>query len=184
MFDIRPTKLAGCFELTSVVRRDARGFFVKTFHRTFFEQNGLASDFKEHYYSSSNAATLRGMHFQRPPHDHEKLVCCLSGEVLDVVVDLRVGSPTYGQADRIVLSQERGNLLYIPCGLAHGFYTLSAPAIMLYTVTTEYQPTHDAGIHWRSVPVEWPNHDPIVSERDAGFPMLEDFQSPFVYSDP
>jgi len=181
MFELRQTELAGCVELTSIKRSDNRGYFVKTFHDSFFTQHGLAGGFKEQYYSMSNARCLRGMHFQLPPFDHEKLVFCISGAVQDVVVDLRVGSPTYGKTERVVLSEERSNMLYIPRGFAHGFYVLTANAVMVYNVTSEYAPSHDTGIHWRSVPNLWPDADPIISDRDAGFLMLEDFKSPFVY---
>jgi len=179
MFDLRPLRIPGCVELTPVKRSDNRGFFVKSFHWTFFAEHGLSGDFKEQYYSMSTQGCLRGMHFQTPPHDHEKLVYCVAGSVLDVVVDLRGGSPTYGQADSVVLSSEHCNQLYIPRGLAHGFYVLSPQATMIYNVTSEYAPACDAGIHWKSVPFAWTDHDPILSERDQAFPMLQDFVSPF-----
>ena len=182
MFDLRTAGLLGCVELTAVKRQDQRGFFVKTVHRSFFAQHGLDCDFAEQYYSSSNAGCLRGMHFQLPPHDHAKLVFCIAGAVQDVVLDLRVGSPTYGQAAQVELSADRCNMLYIPRGFAHGFCVVSAPAVMVYNVTSEYAPSHDAGILWRSVPVDWRHPDPVVSERDARFPALTDYQSPFVYN--
>ena len=173
-------RIPGCVELTATKRSDNRGFFVKTVHETFFAQNGLVGRFKEQFYSMSTKGCLRGMHFQTPPHDHEKLVFCVTGSVLDVVVDLRVGSPTYGQADSVILSADQCNQLYIPRGLAHGFYVLSTSATMIYNVASEYAPANDAGIHWSSVPFDWPDKNPIHSERDAAFPRLVDFHSPFV----
>ena len=181
MFEVRPTSLSGCMELIAQKKSDKRGFFVKTFHETFFAQYGLSGNFKEQYYSSSDARCLRGMHFQLPPHDHHKLVFCVAGEVLDIVVDLRVGSPSYGQVDSVKLSADRCNVLYIPKGFAHGFYVVSAPAVMVYNVSSEYAPSHDVGILWRSIPFEWPDYNPVVSDRDENFPPLSDFRSPFVF---
>jgi dTDP-4-dehydrorhamnose 3,5-epimerase len=184
MFDFIPTRFPGCFQISVNKRFDNRGFFVKTFHRAFFEQKKLNIDFREQYYSSSNEGCLRGMHFQTPPHDHGKLVYCISGTVLDVVVDLRRGSPTYGQAEGVALSGESGSMLYIPQGLAHGFYVLSGPSIMVYNVTTEYAPNHDVGILWSSIPFKWPNAFPVISSRDSGFPAMDDFETPFTFTPP
>jgi len=182
MFDFVPTSMPGCFQISIEKRHDNRGYFAKTFHRAVFERRELNIDFKEHYHTSSNEGCLRGMHFQMPPHDHGKLVYCISGAVLDVVVDLRRGSPTYGQTESMILSGDNGSMLYIPQGLAHGFYVLSGPSIMVYSVTTEYAPSHDSGILWSSIPVQWPNPAPVISARDSSFPALGDFESPFSFT--
>jgi len=184
MFELVPTKVPGCIQINARKRQDSRGYFVKTYHRSLFHEHGLSTEFREEYYSSSNSGCLRGMHFQLPPHDHDKLVYCTTGTVLDVVVDLRRGSPTYGQAECMTLSGESGTMLFIPKGLAHGFYVLSGPSSMVYNVTTEYAPSHDTGIHWRSIPFDWPNLSPVTSERDSSFQPLNEFDSPFTYSPP
>lgn len=160
---------------------DARGKFVKVFHEQGFRDLGLHTDFAEEYYSVSHRNVIRGLHFQTPPHDHVKLVYCVQGEVLDVVLDLRVGSPTYGQVATFKLSAERANSVYIPKGMAHGFCALSDEAIMVYKVSTVYAPHNDAGVRWDSVGIVWPTNTPIISERDAAFAPFDQFESPFVY---
>ena len=181
MFSQRDTVIPGCVELVSNVREDARGRFVKTVHAEVFKNKHLSHNFREQYYSVSNQNVLRGLHFQVPPHDHDKLVYCPSGSVLDTVVDLRRGSPTFLQHILIELSEDKANSLYIPAGLAHGFLTLSQTALLVYNVTTEYSPEHDAGVLWTSASIPWPVVNPIVSERDRGLPAMADFDSPFSY---
>jgi len=177
----RPTAIPGCFELRPAISRDSRGTFVKTFHSDWFARNGLRADWREQYYSVSRRGVLRGLHFQLPPHDHAKLVYCTCGEVVDAAVDLRVGSPSYGHHVRIVLSVAEGNAVYLPSGLAHGFYTSSESATVVYNVTSVYAPAHDAGIRWNSAGIAWPTREPIVSDRDLGFPGMGEFASPFRY---
>lgn len=181
MFSLYETQLPGCLEIVPTKFQDQRGSFVKTFHAELFAKHGLATDFREQYYSVSARGSLRGMHFQIPPHDHDKLVYCIDGEVLDVVLDLRKGSPSFGAATSLNLSSEKANMVYVPRGLAHGFYVLSAHATMVYNVTSCHSPDHDSGIHWRSVPVSWPSDAPVVSDRDSLHPTLEDFASPFIF---
>lgn len=178
---IERTGIPGCYQLFPLVSKDNRGSFVKTFRRDVFESHGLITEFAEEYYSISRKGVLRGMHFQTPPHDHFKVVYCLAGKVLDAIVDLRVGSPTYLQSETLELNAELGNMLYIAPGMAHGFYTLTDEAIMQYKVTTVYAPEHDGGIRWDSTGIEWPDAAPILSVRDCGFPALDDFKSPFLF---
>jgi len=109
------------------------------------------------------------------------MVYAAAGSVVDVVVDLRVGSPTYGQYHLVELSASRANALYIPKGLAHGFYVPSGEAVMVYKVTSLYSPVHDSGILWNSVDIPWPEQQPVLSERDHSFTPFEKFQSPFRY---
>ncbi|MBI5919131.1 MAG: dTDP-4-dehydrorhamnose 3,5-epimerase [Nitrosomonadales bacterium] len=181
MFEIKPCKLAGCLELQPRVFEDARGRFVKVFHEEAFRAQGLETGFVEEYYSSSHRHVVRGLHFQLPPQDHVKLVYCVHGAVMDVVLDLRVGSPTYGEYASFELSADRANSLYIPRGMAHGFCALSDDAIMVYKVSSVYSAEHDAGILWNSLDIPWPTSVPIVSARDQFFPALADFASPFRY---
>ncbi|GGY28925.1 dTDP-4-dehydrorhamnose 3,5-epimerase [Pseudoduganella albidiflava] len=177
--DILPTSIPGCFELRPIVRRDERGSFTKVFHEDVFRDAGLRTDFAEEYYSISQQGVLRGLHFQVPPHDHAKLVYCPQGRVLDAALDLRRGSPTYGRHLALELSGEAGNMLYLPAGLAHGFYTLSEQALMVYKVTSTYAPAHDGGVLWNSAGIDWPDSAPLLSPRDRTFPTLADFDSPF-----
>ena len=185
MFERKALALPGCFELQPRVFDDARGRFVKTFHREAFAQHGLHTEFAEEYYSHSRRGVIRGMHFQTPPAAHVKLVYCVQGEVFDVVVDLRLGSPTYGQCATLKLSAAQGNVLYIPAGLGHGFCATSETATLVYKVSTVYAPAQDSGVLWSSLDVAWPLEGavPVVSERDAGFLPLSAFQSPFLYAD-
>ena len=121
------------------------------------------------------------MHFQNPPHEHTKLVCCTSGTILDVAVDLRVGSPSYLKHISLKLSQKSGNMLYLPAGLAHGYYSLTK-ATVSYNVSTVHVPEADTGILWNSIGMIWPDMSPITSERDTEFTTLENFQSPFKFT--
>jgi dTDP-4-dehydrorhamnose 3,5-epimerase len=178
---IKETLIPGCYELQPNAFKDERGFFIKTFHRDVFEYNGLETNFVEEYYSFSHKGVLRGLHFQLPPMDHVKLVYCVYGRVLDVIVDLRVGSPTYGDFEIFELSDEQANMVYIPKGLAHGFYVLSESAIMMYKVSTVYSPEHDTGILWNSIGIPWPDEKPIISKRDSEFLAFKDFKSHFSY---
>lgn len=176
-----PTAISGCHELRPRVVVDARGAFVKTFNRESYAALGLRTDWAEQYYSVSRRGVLRGLHFQVPPADHAKLVYCTAGEVWDVAVDLRRGSPSYGRSWSLTLSAGAGNMLYLPAGLAHGFYTLSDTATLVYNVTSGYSPEHDCGIRWDSAGIDWPDRQPLLSERDQGFGALENFASPFAY---
>ncbi len=183
MFEFRESKIAGCFEIQPRVLEDTRGRFVKVFHRDVYAARGLETDFVEEFFSISHKNVIRGLHFQTPPMSHVKLVCCVQGEAMDVVLDLRVGSPTYGQFDIFELGAMKSNGIYIPEGLAHGFCALSESATMLYNVTNIYSPAHDSGIRYDSVGIPWPVQvsDVIISDRDIGFPSLKDFRSPFFY---
>ncbi|PZX51290.1 dTDP-4-dehydrorhamnose 3,5-epimerase [Algoriphagus ratkowskyi] len=178
---VKPTKIEGCFEIEIIIREDGRGRLVKNFHKTSFEKLGLMTDFPEHYYSVSKKNVLRGLHFQVPSQHHIKLVSCLEGRILDVVVDLRIGSPTYGDHLMIELNSEKANMLYVPEGCAHGFFTLSTKSIFLNRTSTMYSNSHDGGIHWDSCGIEWPTTNPIISKKDKYLPELENFDSPFKF---
>jgi dTDP-4-dehydrorhamnose 3,5-epimerase len=176
---INKTKIDGYYEIILKKFIDSRGSFVKIFNHSSFKKYGLDTNFVEQYYSCSKQSVLRGMHFQLPPEDHNKFVYCISGSVMDVAVDLRLNSKTYGQYDTVILSAEKTNMVYLTKGLAHGFYTLSDTAVTVYNVTSEYNPKLDAGIKWDSIGVIWPNNSSIISERDSSFIELEKFKSPW-----
>lgn len=180
---IVPTQLQGCFDVLPVVHRDARGSFVKTLHAPSFEEAGLESGFVEEYHSRSLRGVIRGLHLQLPPHEHAKLVSCVEGEIFDVAVDLRVGSPTEGEVLTRRLDADDAAALYLPPGLAHGFQALSDEAIVVYRVTSVHAPDHDAGIRWDSAGVDWPLDEAELSERDRALPALADFESPFRHGD-
>ncbi|MHB1218460.1 MAG: dTDP-4-dehydrorhamnose 3,5-epimerase [Alphaproteobacteria bacterium] len=179
MFKIEGQRIPGLFQLISTVHMDARGRFIKTFHEEAFERLGLCTNFRESYYSVSERHVLRGMHFQAPPYQHDKLVCCVMGTVLDVVLDLRKSSPAFGESLGVELSAERGNSMYVPAGLAHGFLVLSESATVSYSASTVYAPSHDAGIRWDSFGFRWPVAKPLLSERDTTLPQFSRTGSPF-----
>lgn len=183
--ELRQTIIPGCYEIQPKMFEDERGLFVKTFQDTVFSDLNLRIDWREEYYSKSKKGVIRGMHFQLPPAQHAKLVYCLEGIVKDVILDLRVGSPTYGRCIEIELSSSNGNMVYIPEGMAHGFYTISDNAILQYKVTSVYSPEHDAGILWSSISANWniANNEAIVSVRDQNFPKIDDFVSPFLFEE-
>ncbi len=172
-------RLPGCFLVDFPNFRDHRGLFVKTFQRTAFSERGLESDFTESFYTESGENVLRGMHFQAPPADHAKLVYCVSGSIYDVALDLRVGSPTFGEHEAYSLSAEHNNAAYLPRGIAHGFLVLSAPAVVMYHVTSQHSPAHDQGIRWDSFGASWLQSAPVVSQRDEALTPFAQFQSPF-----
>lgn len=172
-------ELPGCYEIQLPRFSDARGSFTKTVSTSRFAEHGLRTDFLESFYTVSEANVLRGMHFQLPPADHAKLVYCLAGSILDVGLDLRVDSPTFGRYSASEISAARNNAVYLPSGIAHGFYVLEAPAVTLYHVTTEHDPKLDTGIAWDSFAMDWPTKNPVLSGRDAAWPKFADFKSPF-----
>ena len=175
----KETGLPGCYELVPKVFRDLRGQFVKTFHRDWFRELGLPVTYGEEYTSTSHARVLRGLHFQLPPKAHGKLIYCNFGEILDVAVDLRKGTPTYGKYEMTRLTAEKGNMVYVPVGCAHGFYTLSETAVIVCKQTEVFAPEEDCGIRWDSVEIDWPDDHPILSEKDRNMMLFSDFESPF-----
>ncbi len=179
---ITPTKLPGVFVIESNSFQDERGVFVKVFHEETFKENNLDSDFKESFYSISNKDVVRGMHFHLPPNAHSKLVYVTNGSVLDVVLDLRKDSPTYGSYHSIELSQKNHTMMYIPVGCAHGFLSLEDNSCTVYLQTGMYSPSHDSGINVHSFGMKWPANKLIVSKRDQDLINLQDFDSPFSYT--
>ena len=179
MATLHETGLSGCFEVRYNPFRDERGLFQKTYHEEAFRALGLCTDWKEEFISTSRKGVIRGMHFQVPPMQHTKLVICLAGRVLDVALDLREGSATYGVCAGVELSGERSNAMYIPAGFAHGFLALEDGATLLYKVSSLHAPAQDQGLRWDSIGFDWSVTAPILSARDAAFGPLADFQTPF-----
>jgi dTDP-4-dehydrorhamnose 3,5-epimerase len=158
---------------------DDRGDFVKTFHVGMFAELGIAFQPVEEFFSTSHKGVLRGMHFQLPPQDHGKLVYCVRGSVLDVVLDLRKKSPDYGRCASAVLSATNHHQFFIPTGFAHGFLSLEDNSVMVYKTSTVHAPAHDSGVRWDTFGLDWGVAEPIVSPRDGTFVSFNDFKSPF-----
>lgn len=181
--ELRELGIPGCFEVRPAMLNDDRGWFVKPFQASAFEEAGLPTTYPERYYTESRQGVVRGLHFQVPPDAHHKLVYCVSGRAIDVFVDLRTGSPTFGKAASCELLDTTWNAVVLPVGIAHGFAALEDRTILSYSVGTEHAPASDTGIRWDSVDFEWPFDRPIVSARDRELPPLSSFDSPFVYGD-
>ena len=161
--------------------KDVRGEFVKLFNEEFYLGETILFPIKEIYYSVSSKNVIRRMHFQLPPFEHEKIVHLITGKIVDVLVDLRKGSCTYGKYIVIELTGPDKKAIYIPKGFAHGFMSLEDNTIMQYCVGTVYNRECDSGIRYDSFGYDWNgNTDPIVSDRDLSFDRLDDFKSPFI----
>ena len=173
------TPLSGACIITLPSTHDARGTFVKTFHESTLSKEGIDFKLCESYFSFSKKDVIRGMHFQLPPHHHSKIVFCPVGAILDVVLDLRKDSPTYGQYFANELSAQNHKAFFIPEGFAHGFKALTDDAMTYYLVSSEYNRHNDTGLRYDSIGFDWEVKDPIISERDLSFGRLEDFVSGF-----
>ncbi len=170
--------LPGCFLLRAEKRSDERGCFIKTYQAATFQALGLNFHSQEEYYSRSFRNVMRGMHFQIPPHAHDKLVYCISGKALDVLLDLRRGEG-YGKVASLNISMDDGSVIFIPKGVAHGFLSLVDNTVLMYKTSTEYSPAFDRGILWGSFGFNSPIFDPIISRRDQLHPKFSQFDSPF-----
>jgi dTDP-4-dehydrorhamnose 3,5-epimerase len=162
---------------------DHRGYFGETYSRRRYAEKGFDVEFVQDNHSLSYCVgTLRGLHFQAPPAAQGKLVRCGRGAIFDVAVDIRCGSPTYGQWEGYELTAENGHQLYVPVGFAHGFVTLEPDSEIVYKCTDYYAPETEGAVRWDSCGIEWPlPGDPILSDKDAVAPALADFDSPFIY---
>ena len=163
--------------------KDERGFFSETYSRRRYKEFGIDMDFVQDNHSFSlEPGTLRGLHFQAPPNAQGKLVRCGKGAIFDVAVDIRKGSPTFGDWAGYELTEENGHQLYVPVGFAHGFLTLKPESEIVYKCTDYYAPQAEGSIRWDdpSIDIEWPlSENIILNERDAIAPLLKDFETPF-----
>lgn len=174
--------LSGVIELVPRVFSDPRGTFFESFSaRLLAEKAGIEHDWVQDNQSVSGAGVLRGLHFQRPPYAQAKLVRVARGRALDVVVDLRPGSATYGQHTSTMLEAERANMLYVPIGFAHGFLALEEDTIFLYKCSNYYHPASEGGLLWNdpALGIDWGVAGPNVSPKDEILPKLADLGSPF-----
>lgn len=166
---------------------DDRGWFMETYSVTAMAQHGITDAFVQDNQSySAHAGTIRGLHFQRPPYAQAKLVRCVRGSVRDYAVDVRKGSPTYGQYVEATLTAEGGEQLYVPVGFAHAFVTLEDHTEVAYKVSDIYAPDCDGGILWsdETIGIDWPlpQNGPTLSDKDTKLPALAEFDSPFAYN--
>jgi dTDP-4-dehydrorhamnose 3,5-epimerase len=176
---LEETILEGVYIIDNFNASDNRGLFAKTFNKNLFNENNLDFEIRESYYSVSNKNVIRGMHFQLPPHDHEKLVNVPKGSIIDVVIDLRKESKTFKQFISVELSDKNKKSIYIPKGLAHGFKSLEIDTITVYNVGNEYYRQSDYGIKYNSFEFDWGTVNPIISERDNSLESLNNFKTPF-----
>jgi dTDP-4-dehydrorhamnose 3,5-epimerase len=179
------TKIPDLYIIEPAVFGDDRGNFFESFNRKKFEKNIYPINFVQDNESASSKGVLRGLHFQKPPYNQAKLVRCLSGRVLDIAVDIRKGSPTYGKHLAIELSGENKRQLFVPRGFAHGFSVLSETAVFAYKVDNDYAPAHDAGLRWDDpvLAIDWGlvAREVLLAEKDKVLPFFADLDSPFNY---
>lgn len=185
--EVIKTAIEGVVILRPRVFTDARGYFFESYCKKVFDEAVRPVEFVQDNESCSSLGVMRGLHFQRPPYTQAKLVRCVKGAVLDVAVDIRKGSPTYGQHVAVELTEDNHLQFFVPRGFAHGFAVLSDTAVFQYKCDNYYAPEADGGISivdsalgidWRLNPAE-----ALLSEKDTRHPLLKDFDSPFVYGE-
>jgi dTDP-4-dehydrorhamnose 3,5-epimerase len=185
--EIIKTTIEGLLVIKPQVFVDARGYFVETYNEKRYREAGIDAQFVQDNQSCSSYGVVRGLHFQRPPYTQAKLVCCTVGRVLDIAVDLRKNSPTFGQWHSVELSAENHLQFFIPKGFAHGFSVLSETAVFAYKCDELYHPEADGGILLSDpdLAIDWqvPEELRILSEKDKKHPMLKDFDNPFSIDD-
>ncbi|WP_342359592.1 dTDP-4-dehydrorhamnose 3,5-epimerase [Terrarubrum flagellatum] len=187
MLDISPLRIPEVLEIRPRKFGDERGFFSETYSRDRFAANGVQLDWIQDNQSySQEAFTLRGLHFQKPPFAQDKLVRVLRGRIWDVAVDVRRGSPNFGQWVALEVSAEAFNQILVPVGFAHGFLTLEPDTEVLYKVSASYSPAHDFSIRYDDpgFSVAWPlaGHEPVLSDKDAAAPHFAAADSPFTFT--
>ena len=177
------TPIEGLVIIEPTVLEDDRGCFLESYNKKKLEEAIGKISFVQDNESKSSRGVLRGLHFQKPPYAQAKLVRCIEGKVLDIAVDIRDGSETFGQHVSVELSGENKKQVFIPQGFAHGFLVLSKSAIVSYKVDNSYAPAHDAGIHWDDsiLNIQWGvnEREVLVSEKDANLPFFSEFETPF-----
>lgn len=184
--EIKERKLKGTFEICLSSHVDSRGFFMRTFDDSIFKKWNIEQNWvQENHSSSAKKGTLRGLHFQLPPYTETKMLRCIRGAVLDVFVDLRKNSETFGQWDSIELTEENKKMIFIPRGFAHGFCTLTENSEVLYKVDNYYSPISEQGLIWndKDLNITWPLDVPILSEKDKVNLTLKEFVDQFTAID-
>lgn len=169
-------EISGPVIIEPKVFSDDRGFFLESYKKSDFINNGIIVEFKQDNHSLSSIGVVRGLHYQKPPFAQAKLVRVIRGAVWDVAVDIRRGSPTYKKWIGVELSEDNKKMFYIPEGFAHGFAALTNEVHLLYKCSNEFTPSHDAGIRWDDpeLAVKWPVANPLLSDKDLVLPYLKD----------
>lgn len=176
------TTLKDAYIIKSQVFGDNRGFFLESYSEKKFKEAGIDAKFvQDNHSKSEKKGTLRGLHFQLPLHAQAKLIRVVKGKILDVIVDLRRDSETFGKLETFELSAENFQMLFVPKGFAHGLMTLEDDTEVLYKADNFYEPTHEGGIAWNDpdLKINWPLENPILSERDKKWPTLKNLDNPF-----
>jgi dTDP-4-dehydrorhamnose 3,5-epimerase len=196
--NITETKIPGLLIIEPKVFGDERGFFMESYNKDRYQEAGVAVEFVQDNLSQSKKGVLRGLHYQAPPFAQGKLVTVIKGAVLDVAVDIRQGSPTYGQYEMVELTAENKKQFWIPAGFAHGFVTLEDDTLFAYKCTNVYSPEHDRGVKWddAAIGIEWSclqqgsmaggpdlGIEFTVSEKDQNQPLLKDIKQEFTYQE-
>ncbi|MBX7205185.1 MAG: dTDP-4-dehydrorhamnose 3,5-epimerase [Bacteroidia bacterium] len=179
--EVKTTPIQGLLIIQPKVFTDARGYFFESYSEKLFKQHGIDAHFVQDNQSLSQKGALRGLHFQAPPYEQGKLVRVIKGAVLDVVVDIRKNSPTYGEHFSLELSEKNFLMLWVPPGFAHGFATIENDTIFVYKCTNLYHKESEGGIKWNDpdLNINWGVSDPIVSDKDRELGLLKNLRSPF-----
>lgn len=182
-FTFSNTRIPGVVIIKPIVSPDERGFFMETYKKTDYEKAGIKEQFVQENQSLSSKGTLRGLHYQKDPKAQGKLVRVLRGEIFDVAVNIRTGSPTYGKYVTANLSTENRHMIYIPPGFAHGFCVLSKEAEVCYLTTKVYSAELDRGIIWNDpeIGIRWPIKNPVLSPKDLKHPTLKNADNNYSY---
>jgi dTDP-4-dehydrorhamnose 3,5-epimerase len=177
-FTFEKGPIEGIFIIKPKLFGDDRGFFMESYVKKDFQSAGIRMDIRQINHSKSSKGVLRGLHFQRHPYEQAKLVRCIRGEILDVAVDIRPGSNSFGKHFSVNLSEENRIMLYVPRGFAHGFLSLTDPVEVEYAVDNQYAPSHEGGIIWNDpyLAIEWPIRNPVLSEKDKKWPNLREIK--------
>ncbi len=183
-FKVEKLKIPGLLLITPELLRDDRGFFVEIYKSTDFEAHGIKKNFLQVNHSKSKKGVIRGLHYQLEPAAQAKLLRVVAGEIFDVAVDIRKGSPSYGRSVGVTLTAADQQLLYIPEGFAHGFCALIESAELEYFSTNEYSLAHERGIIWNdpAIGIQWPVTQPILSKKDSELPTLAAAEKNFSYA--
>ena len=182
IMEIIKTSIEGLLIIKPDVFKDDRGYFYESYNKERFAKAGLTMDFVQDNESKSSKGVLRGLHFQKPPYAQGKLVRVTKGAVMDIAVDLRKDSPTYGKWESVVLTEENKLQFLIPEGFAHGFVTLEDDTIFAYKCTNVYNKESEGSILWNDpdINIEWNIENPILSEKDKVSPLFKNFETPFI----
>jgi len=178
------TEIPGLVEVEPRVFGDERGYFFESYNQNLYEEAGIKAQFAQDNQSLSGKGVLRGLHFQAPPYAQGKLVRVINGAVLDVAVDIRQGSPTYGRHHKVLLSGVNKKTLWVPPGFAHGFLTLEDDSVFFYKCTNFYHKESEGSIRWNDpdLKIDWEIQRPTLSDKDREAPLFSEFQSPFHYA--